>query len=381
MGQSPFAKHRPSPDFQVCHRRSTRVDRAVPIVVSGRDASGQVFREVTETCTVNLHGARIKTRHSILLGMQISVENPSTGKSEKAICVRVEETQPSDDFYFIAFQLIHPCNLWGVEDPPEDWARVQAEMVEGWVPPSHGPGPVAAMTPRQPASPAVAPQQDPEQFAAEVQRRSAAIVESLVTNLRRQSEEIVVESFRQFEQRLKDCAANVEKRVGEHAEQALTGFKSSLETYQAEAVAEMVREGTESFTQQIQTKLAAAESLMRERAGQVSGELELALETVRAETIGELVREAVQDLERRSQNVVAGAESRLAQRSDQAFKDLEKALETFRAEVANELAAKRNEVVESTEKALRTKVATMLSSILGPSAAAGKEADPAASKK
>jgi hypothetical protein len=94
-----------------------------------------------------------------------------------------------------------------------------------------------------------------------------------------------------------------------------------------------------------------------------------------------MVREAVQDLERRSQNVVAGAETRLAKRSDQVFADLEKALETFRADVADELAAKRNEVVESTEQALREKVATMLSSILGPSAAAEKHAGPAGSKK
>jgi len=75
-------------------RRSTRVDFVVPVILTGRDASGQPFREETYTSTVNLHGAKIRTRHQVLVGSQLVVENPRNGMSEKAICVHIVEHLP-----------------------------------------------------------------------------------------------------------------------------------------------------------------------------------------------------------------------------------------------------------------------------------------------
>lgn len=381
MSQSPFAKRFPSQGAQTCGRRSTRVDRVVPMVLSGRDASGQVFREETETCTVNLHGARLQTRHQILVGMQVTVENPASGKAEKAICVRVEPPQPGEDFHYIAVQLVHPCNLWDITDPPEDWARVQAEMIDGVVPSRHEPAKLTRPAPTHPPPTRVAPQPDPDQIVAEIERKAVALIEPLVANLRRQTEEIVVEAFGQFEARLEESAARAETRASAHAEQALAGFKSAVEACQVDAVAEIGRQASQAFEQHVETALATADSRMTERAGRVSGELESALETFRADTMGEIVRDALQSFEEQMKNVVADAETHVAQRSERAFADLEKAFETFRAGVADELDARKGEVVESTEQALRGKVATMLSSILGQSASVQKEADPTASKK
>ena len=381
MSYSPFARRMPSQGTQTCRRRSTRVEAAVPIVLSGRDASSQTFRELTETTTVNLHGARLRTRNHIMVGMQVSVENPATGKAEKAICVRVEGPEPGESLHCIAVQLIHPCNLWQIENPPEDWAQVQAEMIDGVPAPARATGKVAVLGGARPPLAAPAHQPDSEQLAAEVERRSAAVVESLIANLRRQSEEIVMEAFQQIEERLEVSTAKLETRMNANAEQALTGFKSAMEACQADAAMVITRQSSKAFEHHVEAALAAAESRLTDQAGRVSGELESALETFRVETMGEIVREALQNFDERMQRVVADEETRMAKRSDLALAGLEKALVTFRADVADELAARKTEVVKSTEQALRAKVATMLSSVLGPSASTGTEADSTASKK
>jgi hypothetical protein len=368
MSHSPFARRLSSQGTQASRRRSTRVEVVVPVYLSGRDASGQSIQELTETTTVNLHGARLKTRNRVLVGMQITVENPATGKAEKAICVSVEEPQPGETLHFIAVQLIHPCNLWQIENPPEDWAQVQAEMVDGVAAPARGAAKVAEPRHAQQPAPALASQPDPQQLAADVERRSAAIVESLIANLRRQSEEIVMEAFQQIEERLEVSAVNLETRVNTHAEQALAEFKSSVEACRADAAAEIARESSEAFERHVEATLAAAETRMSDQASRVTGELESALETFRADTMGEIVRDALQSFEERMQSVVADGETRMAERCDLVLAGLDKAFANFRADVAEVLAARKREVVESTEQALRAKVATMLSSVLGQSA-------------
>jgi hypothetical protein len=120
IGQSPFAK-RPDKDPNLGRRRSSRIEFIAPVIVTGRDASGQPFREETETRTVNFHGAKIATRHTVLVGMQVSLECPRTGKEGKAVCVHIEATEADASIFEMAVQLIVPTNLWGVENPPEDW--------------------------------------------------------------------------------------------------------------------------------------------------------------------------------------------------------------------------------------------------------------------
>ena len=381
MSFSPFAKRLPYQNPQSRRRRSTRVEVSVPVLLSGRDASGQTFRELTETSTVNLHGARVKTRNCILVGMQITAENPATGKTEKAICVRVEEPEPGESRHFIAIQLVHPCNLWQIENPPEDWARIQAELVDGVTAVKRDTGKAAVPVSGQHRAVVPGSRPDTEQSSADVEGRMAAIVESLVANLRKQSEEIVMEAFRQIEVHLEDSAARLEARVNAHAEQAMAEFNSSVEASRAEAAAEIARESSETFERHVGAALAAAESRMNDQATRMTSELESALETFRVDTMGEIVRDAVRNFEERMQGVVADGESRLAERCDRALAGLDKALESFRADVAGEFAARKNEVAEFTEQALRAKVATMLSSILGQSASTEIETNKAGFKK
>jgi hypothetical protein len=381
MSHSPFARRLSSQGTQASRRRSTRVEAVVPVYLSGRDASGQSIRELTETTTVNLHGARLKTRNRILVGMQVTAENPTTGQAEKAICVSVEEPNPGEGVHCIAIQLIHPCNLWQIENPPEDWAQVQAEMVDGIAAPARDTGKAARPgSGRHPAA-VPGPPLNSDQLAADVEKRMATVVEALIANLRGQSEEIVTEAFQQIEERLQVSATKLETRLNAHAEQALAGFKSSVEACRSDAVAEIAAQPSQASERHIEATLAAVESRMRDQASRVTGELESALETFRADTMGEIVREAVQSFEERMQSVVADGETRMAERCDLVLAGLDKAFANFRADVAEVLAARKREVVESTEQALRAKVATMLSSVLGQTASAETGTDRAGSKK
>src|SRR5574337_291695 len=131
MGKSPFAKHPTSEELGASRRRSTRVDYACAIIISGRDATGRAFSERTETSVVNLHGCKLRTTYSVLVGMQVVIACPASGLSENAICMRIWESVPGETMHDIAVQLVKPQNLWGVENPPADWQAVSEMMVYG----------------------------------------------------------------------------------------------------------------------------------------------------------------------------------------------------------------------------------------------------------
>jgi len=128
MGQGPFAKRSAAVGTSAERRRSTHVEHAVPVVISGRDLTGQPFREVTQTFSVSFHGAAIRTRKQILIGTQLNVECPTTGIVAKAICVRVSDPAPGEEFRAIAIQLLMPGNIWGVRNPPADWAPTAEKL-------------------------------------------------------------------------------------------------------------------------------------------------------------------------------------------------------------------------------------------------------------
>lgn len=282
MGQSPFAK-RPAPqDSGASRRRSTRVDFVTPVILTGRSATGQTFREETETSTVNFHGAKLRTQHQVLVGMQVGVENPQNGLSEKAICVWVGETPPGQTAHDIAIQLLNSRNIWGLENPPADWQAVAETELRGHpaasptvvkvpVRPASAP-PSAAQTTR-----AAAAEPSADLQFAEMEQRSAHLMESVLQILRQQAEETVRNAIREFEERLKA--------------------------------------------------------------------------------------------------LVEGAEARVNQRAEKSYADLEVAVENLRRDLAEQLTLRTDQIIESTEEALRSKVAEMVSAFLRPGTPAGKTTD------
>ena len=265
MGQSPFVKRPGSLGLELGRRRSTRIEAAIRIILTGRDAAGRPFREETETSTVNLHGARLATRHEVVVGMQVGLENYWTGEAEKAICVRVEEPAPGQTARYIAVQLLNPGNVWGIENPPADWEIVAAEL-----------GGRAARSPRaatklevlpRPAStaaaaavlapPPAAP--DADVLFAELEKRSAELMEFVLQILRKQTDEIVAKALGGFQQRLEEASTAGETRFGERVDQAFAELESALKTFRADLEDELTarqEQAVESAEQALRARIS-----------------------------------------------------------------------------------------------------------------------------
>ncbi|HEV2350278.1 MAG TPA: hypothetical protein VG028_10585 [Terriglobia bacterium] len=221
MGQSPFAKSSSALGSPINRRRSTRIEYVVPIAISGRDATGQAFREETETIMVSAHGANFRSRSRVLIGMQLTVENLLDSQSEKAICIRVTPQENAEDRQVVAIQLVIPRNIWGTKDPPADWRH--AMVADSPVPPPPAEALSLASASATRSSRAEAPLIDG------LDRRVAEITESALQDLRRQAALIAQETLREFESCLKALEAGVETRMAQRAENTSSDAERSLD--------------------------------------------------------------------------------------------------------------------------------------------------------
>ncbi len=270
MGQGPFGKRPTVQDAGASRRRSTRVDHVAPVILTGRDASGQVFHEETETSTVNFHGCKLRTHHKVMVGMQVGIENPETGMAEKAICVWVGETPPDQIAHDIAIQLLNPKNMWGLENPPADW-NAQTEARAGAQPPApqrvskvaKSPAPVASSAAASAVAAGMAASLDLQ--VGELEQRAAQLVESVLEKVRKQSQEVVGETLQEFERRLKELVAGAEARVRERAEKAYEEVESSLQTLRADLASQLTErtdQVVESAEEALRSKVAEMFSML-----------------------------------------------------------------------------------------------------------------------
>lgn len=248
--QSPFSRHPGGTN----RRRSTRLDLVLPIVLSGRDASGEMFREETRTATVNLHGAKVETTRNILVGMQVTIESPLTGALEKAVCVRVFEGVSGDNRHFIATQLVRPGNIWGIEDPPEDWTAVAASMLAGKAtrPEVKTPSQTAESVPAMPIL---------ESQAVTAEQQSSNFAESILEVFRQQLQVLADATLQNFENRLKQLEAESTDRIRDRAKESLNGASSVLDAMREDAASQMAAQSAEA--------VAAAEQEIRARVAEI----------------------------------------------------------------------------------------------------------------
>jgi hypothetical protein len=107
-------------------RRSTRIERSVPIFISGRDSKGQDFLERTSAISVNLHGCRYPSRHDLHVGSWITLRLGEAAMGEISTSVKaqvksVHMPQSPRELHHIGVELETPANIWSVAAPPADW--------------------------------------------------------------------------------------------------------------------------------------------------------------------------------------------------------------------------------------------------------------------
>jgi hypothetical protein len=109
-------------------RRSSRIERAVPLVVLATNRRGETFQERTSAVAVNLHGCRYSSRHDIAPEGWVTLQVTGTdGAGSHAVRARVRSVlspQTSRELCQVGVELETPGNVWGIPAPPEDWQRV-----------------------------------------------------------------------------------------------------------------------------------------------------------------------------------------------------------------------------------------------------------------
>ena len=112
-------------------RRSTRIEKSVPILVLGQNLLGEPFMERTVSVTLNMHGCRYASRHDYGVGTWVTLQMVGlNGSEEKTAPVRaiVRSVHPPAslrELQQVGVELETPANVWGISLPPEDWLNAK----------------------------------------------------------------------------------------------------------------------------------------------------------------------------------------------------------------------------------------------------------------
>lgn len=123
--ESPAPPFRSSRDGDL--RRSSRLERTVPLVILGTNRRGETFQERTSAVAVNLHGCRYSSRHDYAPEGWVTLQVTGTdGAALRPVRARVRSVisaQTSHELCQVGVELETPGNVWGIPAPPEDWQR------------------------------------------------------------------------------------------------------------------------------------------------------------------------------------------------------------------------------------------------------------------
>jgi hypothetical protein len=112
-------------------RRSSRIEKAVPLAVQGIDALRVPYREEVTTVTISCHGCTYQMKREVLPGeiVVLDMGQRAKGYSECASRARVKWIQKlntaTDPAYDVAVEFEIAGNIWGITSPPEDWYPAQ----------------------------------------------------------------------------------------------------------------------------------------------------------------------------------------------------------------------------------------------------------------
>jgi hypothetical protein len=140
-------------------RRSTRINKSVPITVMGVDSYRGPYREDVSTVAVSCHGCRYESKHDVLTNSWVMLELPGREKDGESVSARglvkwVKRPQDTSGTYETAIELEEPGNIWGIDTPPQDWVTFCESRLDQS--PARKSKPFAVPKPEAQAKPAIA---------------------------------------------------------------------------------------------------------------------------------------------------------------------------------------------------------------------------------
>jgi hypothetical protein len=116
-------------------RRSSRVERPVPLLILCTNDRGESFQERTSAVSVNLHGCRYPSRHDYAPEGWVTLQVTGTdGANSPVVHGRVRSVfspQTPRELCQVGIELETPGNVWGIPAPPEDWQRLLGSSNSG----------------------------------------------------------------------------------------------------------------------------------------------------------------------------------------------------------------------------------------------------------
>jgi hypothetical protein len=119
-------------------RRTTRVVVRLSVRIGVVGLAGEDELIAGRSLAVNKYGCKIESKKPLPTNQAVDITVFATGKKGRGKVVWADSHPNKDGNYEFAVQFDEPCNLWGVEFPPEDW-EVEKENKN----------PAAASTPEQ----------------------------------------------------------------------------------------------------------------------------------------------------------------------------------------------------------------------------------------
>ena len=108
-------------DASVRPRRTTRVVISLSLRIGVVGPAGANELIAGRSVAVNKYGCKIESRKPLPANQAVDITVFATGKKGRGKVVWADSHANKDGNYEFAVQFDKPCNLWGVEFPPEDW--------------------------------------------------------------------------------------------------------------------------------------------------------------------------------------------------------------------------------------------------------------------
>lgn len=297
-------------------RRSTRIERNVPLVVLGQTKTGLSFQEKTATVSFNLHGCRYPSRHEYPVGSSVGLRvlEPDGETISPVIRAFVKSVHPPAsprELFQVGVELESPANIWNVSPPPSDWNRLLggntyaaglatavAPALEpaapptaaDALPPAPAPGPNEARTGQVTAFPSPSPAAASTQTAKEVSpakpERVAITIDQLVAamqgKLQAAAEKVVQNALAtHLDEAINEALARIEG-VREHNLKQLHEFSEQRFESLMRASREEILGHLESRLGEVQSRWDEQQSAYRTQAEEIAERLEkLAADTQR----------------------------------------------------------------------------------------------------
>ena len=107
-------------------RRSTRVNRAIPVVIAGVDSFRGPYQEEVSTIAVSCHGCRYESKYEVLPEASVLLQLNPKAPGAKPVSTRgrvkwTKRPPETGGLFQTAIELEQPGNIWGIDAPPADW--------------------------------------------------------------------------------------------------------------------------------------------------------------------------------------------------------------------------------------------------------------------